>query len=208
MNRPTEHVETERKYEVELGFVLPDLNGIAEGVTVTPPEVELLAANYYDTANLRLAKAKITLRRRTGGHDAGWHLKLPVSAGTRREMQVPLGEGDTSVPAQLTSLVSEVIRGEPLQVVAVLETHRTVRRLVGADGEDLAEVADDEVTGRVPGRKNPAAWRELEVELVTGGPEILAAAGSRLTAAGAWLSSSASKLSRLLGTDGSDVGPA
>jgi inorganic triphosphatase YgiF len=205
MDRPTEHVETERKYEVGLGFVMPDLNGIADGVTVTAPEVELLAANYYDTASLRLARAKITLRRRTGGHDAGWHLKLPVSAGTRRELQVPLGDGNTAVPAQLTSLVSEWIRGEPLEVVAVLETHRTVRRLIGAGGEDLAEVADDEVTGRIPGRKEPAAWRELEVELVTGGPEILHAAGSRLTAAGAWPSSSASKLSRLLGTDGSDV---
>jgi inorganic triphosphatase YgiF len=208
MDRPTEHVETERKYEVDLGFVLPDLSGVADGVTATAPEVELLAANYYDTADLRLANAKITLRRRTGGHDAGWHLKLPVSAGTRRELQVPLEEGDTIVPSQLTSLVSEWIRGEPLQVVAVLETHRTVRRLIGADGENLAEVADDEVTGRVPGRQEPAAWRELEVELVTGGPEILAAAGSRLTSAGARPSSSASKLSRLLGTDGSDVGRA
>jgi inorganic triphosphatase YgiF len=205
MDRPTEHVETERKYEVDLGFVLPDLSGVADGVTATAPEVELLAAKYYDTADLRLANAKITLRRRTGGHDAGWHLKLPVSAGTRRELQVPLEEGDTMVPPQLTSLVSEWIRDEPLQVVAVLETHRTVRRLIGADGENLAEVADDEVTGRVPGRKDPAAWRALEVEVVTGGPEILHAAGSRLTAAGARPSRSASKLSRLLGTDGSDV---
>ena len=204
MNRPTEHVETERKYEVGLGFALPDLSGIADGVTMAGPEVEHLAANYYDTADLRLAKAKITLRRRTGGHDAGWHLKLPVSAGTRREMQVPLEEGDTTVPAQLSSLVAEVIRDQPLQIVAVLETRRTVRRLTSADGEDLAEVADDEVTGRVPGRE-PAAWREVEVELVNGGPEVLAAAGSRLEAAGAWPSSSASKLSRLLGTDSSDV---
>jgi hypothetical protein len=35
---------------------------------------------------------------------------------------------------------------------------------------------------------------------VSGGPEILAAARTRLTAAGARLSSSASKLGRLLGT--------
>ncbi len=201
MGRPTEHVETERKFEVGLGFVLPDLSGIADGVTVTAPEVEHLAANYYDTSDLRLARARITLRRRTGGHDAGWHLKLPVSAATRRELQVPLGDGDTTVPPQLASLVSEWARDEPLQVVAVLETRRTVRRLTGPGGEDLAEVADDEVTGRVPGRAEPATWREIEVELVTGGPEILAAASSRLTAAGARPSSSASKLSRLLGTD-------
>ena len=69
-----------------------------------------------------------------------------------------------------------MIRDEPLQIVAVLETRRTVHRLTSAAGEDLAEVADDEVTGRVPGRE-PAAWREVEVELVNGGPEVLAASG-------------------------------
>ena len=88
--------------------------------------------------------------------------------------------------------------------MAVLETRRTVRNLIGADGTVLAEVADDLVTGRLPGLGDtpaePVTWREIEVELVSGGPEILAAARTRLTAAGARLSSSASKLGRLLGT--------
>ena len=65
-------------------------------------------------------------------------------------------------------------------------------------------MADDQVTGRVPGPGDdpgqPVTWREVEVELVSGGPEILAAARSRLTAAGARPSSSPSKLARLLGT--------
>jgi inorganic triphosphatase YgiF len=200
----TEHLETESKFDVGNDFVVPDLSGVADGSGVTEPEVRLLAAHYYDTEDLRLAAAKITLRRRTGGPDAGWHLKLRAGAGSRRELQAPLGDEEAGVPPQLVTLISEWVRDEPLRIVAVLETRRTVRNLTGADGEILAEVADDQVTGRLPGPGDdpgePVIWREVEVELVTGGPEILAAARSRLTAAGAWLSSSPSKLARLLGT--------
>lgn len=195
--QPTEHLESELKFEVSPGFTVPDLSGLLGASGVTEPEVRLLTASYFDTRDLRLIAAKITLRRRTGGTDAGWHLKLPKSAGTRRELQVPLGDSTTEVPAQLRSLVSEQVGNEPLQVVAVLETRRTVRNITGPDGQILAEVADDHVTGRVPGR-DPDVWREIEVELVSGAPEVLAAARSRLTAAGARVSDAPSKLARVL----------
>jgi inorganic triphosphatase YgiF len=196
-DEPTEHLETELKFEVNRDFVVPDLSDVVDASGVTGPEVRLLTASYFDTGDLRLAEARITLRRRTGGTDAGWHLKLPKSAGTRREMQLPLGDSATAVPAQLRSLVSDQVGDEPLRVVAVLETRRTVRNITGPDGQILAEVADDVVTGRVPGRE-PDTWREIEVELVSGGPEVLAAARSRLTAAGARLSDAPSKLARVL----------
>jgi inorganic triphosphatase YgiF len=200
--RPTEHVETELKFEVSLDFVVPELSGVADGVTVSEPEVRLLAARYFDTRDLRLAEARITLRRRTGGPDAGWHLKLPVGADTRRELQVPLGDDDTTVPPELQAQVATWVEDHPLQVVAVLETRRTLRSLVSADGQILAEVADDTVTGQIPSRRDspaePVSWREIEVELVSGGPQILAAARFRLVAAGARPSSAASKLGRLL----------
>jgi inorganic triphosphatase YgiF len=199
----TEHLEIESKFDVDPGFVVPDLSGVADGSGVTEPEVRLLAAHYFDTSDLRLIAAKVTFRRRTGGPDEGWHLKLPAGAGRRREMQAPLGEGDTAVPPQLASMVSEWAGDEPLRLVAVLETRRTVRNLTAAGGETLAEVADDLVTGRVPGPGDdpgePVTWREIEVELVSGGPEILAAARDRLVAAGARPSRSPSKLARLLG---------
>ena len=202
--RLTEHLETELKLDVDPGFAVPDLGGLVAGQTVSEPEVRHLVASYFDTSDLRLAAAPVTLRRRTGGPDEGWHLKLPVGAGTRRELQVPLGDDATNVPPELASLVATWAEGRPLQVVAVLETQRTVRNLLAADGTVLAEVADDLVTGRLPGTgqapAEPVTWREIEVELVSGGPEILAAARSRLVAAGARLSSSASKLGRLLGT--------
>ena len=208
----TEHLEIESKFDVDTGFVVPDLSGVADGSGVTEPEVRLLAAHYFDTADLRLIAAKVTLRRRTGGPDAGWHLKLSAGAGSRREMQAPLGDEAAGVPPQLASLVAELIGDEPLRVVAVLETQRTVRNLTGAGGETLAEVADDLVTGRLPGPGDdpgePVTWREVEVELVSGGPEILAAARDRLVAAGARPSPSPSKLARLLGTRTASSAPA
>src|ERR1700689_5963720 len=186
--RLTEHLETELKLDVDPGFVVPDLDGLASGQTVTEPEVRHLVANYSDTSALRLAAVPATLRRRTGGPDEGWHLKLPVGAGTRRELQAPLGDDPTPVPPQLASPVATWGEGHPLQVVAVLETRRTGRNLLGADGTVLAEVADDLVTGRLPSLGDapagPVTWREIEVELMSGGPEILAAARTRLTAAG------------------------
>ena len=208
----TEHLEIESKFDVGIDFVIPDLGGVADGSGVTEPEVRLLAAHYFDTSDLRLIAAKITLRRRTGGPDAGWHLKLPAGAGSRREMQAPLGDEAAGVPPQLASLVAELIGDEPLRVVAVLETQRTVRNLTGAGGETLAEVADDLVTGRLPGPGDdpgePVTWREVEVELVSGGPEILAAARDRLVAAGPRPSPSPSKLARLLGTRTASSAPA
>jgi inorganic triphosphatase YgiF len=208
----TEHLETESKFDVGTDFAIPDLRGVADGSGVTEPEVRLLAAHYYDTEDLRLAAAKITLRRRTGGPDAGWHLKLRAGAGSRRELQAPLGDEEAGVPPQLVTLISEWVRDEPLRIVAVLETRRTVRNLTAPGGEILAEVADDQVTGRLPGPGDdpgqPVTWREVEVELVTGGPEILAAARSRLTAAGARPSGSPSKLARLLGTRTAGSAPA
>lgn len=207
-DRAGDHLETELKFEVNPDFVIPDLSGLAAGLTVTEPAVILLSASYYDTSDQRLASAHITLRRRTGGSDEGWHLKLPAgenasgsAASTRRELHEPLGEGD-AVPPRFQDAVSQWTKGQPLGVIAVLETRRTVRNLARAGGDVAAELADDLVTGRVPdpggAASEPVTWREIEVELVSGGPEILTVAASALEAAGARRSGSVNKLSRLL----------
>jgi hypothetical protein len=209
----SEHLETERKYDVRPGFALPDFAGLPGVAAVSPPRRQRLTATYYDTPGLRLAGARVTLRRRTGGQDAGWHLKLPVDGDTRREIRLPPGRPGRPVPAQLSELVSGFTDGEDLLPVARLLTTRIVRHLLGADGAHLAEVADDRVTGSravppAPGRaagpgevtwQEPLTWREIEVELIAGGRELLAAAGQRLAGAGAAPARSGSKLHRLLG---------
>ena len=204
-NDEQEVMETEQKFDVPAGFAVPTLTG--PGVaSMTPPDVLHLSATYFDTAGLRLAGAKITLRRRTGGTDPGWHIKLPVSADTRRELHFPLDEGEHEVPAPVAAEVARWTGGEPLRPVARLETTRTIRRLVDPSGQVLAEVADDAVTGSRPDPADPARWRladqwrELEVELVSGHRNLLNAAAGQLRAAGAEPSRSASKLARVLGT--------
>jgi inorganic triphosphatase YgiF len=199
-------LEIERKYSVGAGFGMPDLSAVPGVTAVTSPKTYHLTAVYLDTPGFRLALARITLRRRTGGTDAGWHLKLP--AGTaRREVHAPLGTGPDAVPAELAGLVSGVTGGQPLRPIARLQTTRTVRHLLDAAGQVLAEVADDQVRGSLPGPggagdaeswQEASAWREVEVELDRGTADLLDAAGDVLFAAGAELSPAASKLGLLL----------
>jgi inorganic triphosphatase YgiF len=73
----TEIRETEQKYEVGAGVAVPSLAGLPQVAAVSEPESVTLTAEYYDTDDLRLLTAGITLRRRRGGADEGWHLKLP-----------------------------------------------------------------------------------------------------------------------------------
>lgn len=199
-----EQIETERKYDVDTGFVMPDLAGAGGSVSVAPADVQVLEATYFDTDDLRLIAAHITLRRRTGGDDAGWHIKLPVGGDTRREVHFPLGPPELVVPGEIAAEVARWSGGAPLRPVARLETRRTVRRLISESGEVLAEIADDQVTGSRPDPADPVTWRlqdtwrEVEVELKSGIPDLMDSAAARLAAAGATPSRSASKLARVL----------
>src|SRR5262249_26342201 len=69
--------ETEAKYEAPASLALPDLDDLPQVAGTSGPDEEQLEAEYYDTADLRLIRAGITLRRRRGGPDAGWRLHLP-----------------------------------------------------------------------------------------------------------------------------------
>lgn len=194
----TTHLEIERKYDAAAGFALPDLSGLPGVADVREASPVRLHAAYFDTPDLRLAARGITLRRRRGGTDAGWHLKLPAAAG-RLEVRAPLGRA-REVPGRLASLVAAYTRGEPLRQVATLDTDRRVTLLLDEDGDPLAEVADDAVVGTVlDADTETTRWREVEVELVNGPPKLLKAAGKRLRKAGADESRAPSKLARLLG---------
>ena len=199
------HLETEQKYDAAADFVLPDLAGLVGRSKAAERQRYYLSATYFDTEDLDLIKNRITLRRRVGGPDEGWHLKLPVRQDTRQEVRTPLSEGDPgSVPASLAAQVQEVTAGRALHPIAILDTERTVVRLTGKAGEPLAEVADDLVTATrldEPGAE-PMRWREIEVEAAEGAKaaDLMEEAGQRLRQAGAIRSTSASKLGRLLGT--------
>jgi inorganic triphosphatase YgiF len=193
-----DHLETEQKYDADADFVLPDL-GRAE------PKRIYLSATYFDTENFDLIQHKITLRRRVGGSDEGWHLKLPVRKDTRQELHAPLDEGETgSVPARLAAQVEDVTAGRRLHPVAILDTERTVVTLAGPAGDALVEVADDRVTAIRFGETDsePMIWREIEVEVISPGDEaaaMLETVGKALREVGARPSAAGSKLARVLG---------
>ncbi|MFF9273925.1 CYTH and CHAD domain-containing protein [Streptomyces griseosporeus] len=188
--------EIERKYEVGDGG-LPDLTGAAGIAAVRDEGISELDAIYYDTVDQRLAEASITLRCRTGGPDAGWHLKFPVAPGVRDEIRAPLSEG---VPADLADLVRSRVRGAELVPLVRLRSRRAVCHLLDTDGGLLAEASVDVVRAeRLTGEGGRAEWNEIEIELAEGGdPAFLDRVEKRLRKAGVRPSASASKLARAL----------
>ena len=108
MNKMQIATETERKYDVPDTFELPSLLGTAGISSVDGTETHDLDATYFDTDDLTLMQNRRTLRRRTGGNDAGWHLKTPgdgLNAGCLRI-------DDGAKPAQDAPLVLE---GQPVR---------------------------------------------------------------------------------------------
>lgn len=187
----TGHLEVERKFDVEESTLPPSFDGLATAADSVP---RLLDAVYFDTATHDLAARGITLRRRTGGSDPGWHLKLPSGPDARTEQQAPLGDDDT-VPDILRDMVAAIVRDRRLTPVVRITTARDVTALSGADGAALAEFCDDRVTA------GEERWREWEIELVDPGatPGLLDLLSSRLLEAGAVPAAHTSKLARALG---------
>ncbi|MFE9097668.1 CHAD domain-containing protein [Streptomyces sp. NPDC007264] len=189
--------EIERKYDAAAGEGLPDLTAVRGVSAVLDRGVAELDATYYDTPDERLARAHLTLRRRTGGGDAGWHLKLPVADGVRDEIRAPLSD---TVPRTLSALVRSRVRDAELVPVVRLRSARDVRHLVDADGALLAEVSLDQVHAeRLSGGTGTAEWAEIEVELADDGdPAFLDRVDKKLRKAGLSRSSAPSKLARAL----------
>ncbi|MFC0627585.1 CYTH and CHAD domain-containing protein [Kribbella deserti] len=190
-----EQLEIETKYDVAERVVLPALHELPGVERVAQPVEQDLEAVYFDTAAYDLATAGITLRRRTGGDDAGWHVKFPAETGGRLEVRFPLGE---EVPLELVRMVRVYVRDRPLVPAVTLRTHRVVHRLLGADDVVLAELSDDQVNAEIAGSE-PNVWREWELELVDGARDLLAAAEPVLREAGAEPAAGPSKLARALG---------
>jgi CHAD domain-containing protein len=198
----TGHREVETKYDVDEVAALPGLDGLPDVDRVDGPRTVRLEARYFDTDDLALGRRGITLRRRTGGDDEGWHLKLPV-AGARQEIQAPLGRTVHTPPLALRRVVQGVVRDLTLGQVATITTERTTASLLGADESLLAEVCDDRVTATRAGPDGDEdhAWREWEVEVHAARPRLTKALRTRMRKAGAEEASGRSKFGRLMQLD-------
>lgn len=188
--------EVERKFDVDASAISPSFDGIAGVARVEQLPAQALAAVYFDTPGHDLAARRVTLRRRTGGPDAGWHLKLPAGSDTRTEVRAPLGP---EVPDELLDVVTAIVRDRPLAPVAQIQTARSVVVLRDDHGEVLAEFCDDQVTASADDGAEQH-WREWELELGCGDLELLDRLSNRLLDTGASPAGYGSKLARVLGT--------
>lgn len=195
----TETFEVERKYEVDEAAVLP---GAAEfavlGLVLEAAEAHSLLAGYFDTPKGELAARRFALRRRTGGKDAGWHLKAKGDDGARELMWPPSEEMPTGLRDEVERLLGDESAGR-LGAIATLRTQRVTAMLLNASGEPVIELADDRVdaSNELSGRRQQ--WREWEAELMPGADEaLLDLVEPLLTAAGAARVRGTSKIQRTM----------
>jgi len=194
----SDHVEIEATYSAPAESGLPSLAELVGVAEVDPPVSQVLVADYFDTYDLRLAWMGVTLRKRTGGDDPGWHLKVPA-AGARYDVHDPLTT-DQAPPAPVVEALTTLTRGRRLTPMVTITTRRTLHRLRDAGGSILAEVADDRVTARSTLRDVvETAWREWEAELVDGDTGLLMQVLEKFERAGAARASHSSKVARALG---------
>jgi inorganic triphosphatase YgiF len=164
-------IEREVKLTVAAGFKLPPLKGARL-------PAKLLTSVYFDTPDLRLARARITLRHRTQGRKSRWQLKLPLDSG-RREIEIP---GKSSAPPpQILDLLFIHLQGGTVQPVATLRTRRTGIRVGGSRGADvvLDEVAILKESSEV------LMFREVEIEQLDGNASLTNRLETTLRKAGA-----------------------
>lgn len=200
----SEHtVEIEAKFAPRLDSSIPQYCGVGAVASTSEPVRYSLSAVYFDTEDMALTRNKLTLRRRTGGSDEGWHLKTPAARG-RKEFHAPLSEGavgeEVVVPESLRREIQVLVRGRALLPIAQVDNERTVIQLCDGDGQSVAEFCDDHVTtwSLLPGGEKKQ-WREWEIELTGGDEDLLTALARATVASGVNLSSSPSKLVAALG---------
>src|SRR5437660_677830 len=192
-------IEREVKLAAWGGFTLPALDDLAPDLTVEPLKTKKLDATYYDTRDLRLARAGVSLRHRVGD-DPPWTVKLPdgESGPVMSRREIPFDGPAGTIPPEAAALVRAYARGEALVPVARLKTERSRVGLKIA-GTPVAEIADDEVSV-YHGRRLASRFREVEVEVEEEAPDkLLPAVVERLRDAGAGAPDKTPKVVRALG---------
>jgi CHAD domain-containing protein len=179
------NVERELKFDVVSGFALPELGG-------RPLPGRTFTATYVDTADRRLLRAGITLRRRVENRAGLWHLELPSDDG-RFELEARGGPAKPP-PAFIDLLAASLRGGATLEPVARLRTRRD--GVAVGPRANRVEVVVDTVT--VVGARS--RWTEVGAKAVSGDGARLTAIGKTLRKAGAVPTTSSSKLDGVLGT--------
>lgn len=193
---PRVSMEHEAKLAAPVGLALPDPHKLFRDLEVSAPTAQHLDASYFDTLDLRLARAGVTLRYRSGETGLPWTLKLPEhTSGTTLARNEIVEDGEpTSVPDTLLDLVRAYVRREPVVAIARVQTTRQVTTVADRDHQPLLALLDDTVTvdvePEVQGhdhRRTHSSFREIEIELQVDGSratQLLNRAVDRLVASG------------------------
>ncbi|QIM19240.1 CYTH domain-containing protein [Leucobacter coleopterorum] len=194
-----ESLEIERKYEVPVAAELPHgAEFAAIGLDAANPAVYELKAIYFDTPEGDLARLRMALRVRSGGKDAGWHLKKKSDAGNKET----LWPASAEMPEAVVALLHDRLGPAAAKIgpIAELQTARTVIRLSDASGREVIELADDRVRALCRTTGVRRAWREWEAELLPDADvELLDQVEPVLFTAGAAPSFSPAKIARAMG---------
>jgi len=187
--------ERELKLDPPDGFALPQLPG-------EPLTSRVFVSTYYDTADRRLARAGITLRRRDEYGLSAWQLKLPRDSS---RLEIEHQGGAAHPPEELENALFAVTRGEQLESIARLRTRRD-GMLVSDEERPVAEVVLDDVAV-MDGNRVVSAFRELEIEARDGDRRALGRIERALRRAGATPGNGTPKVLRALGQDFSRPAP-
>ena len=114
--------EQETKFEVDTDWVMPPVADLVPEGGRLDQDVRKLHNTYFDTPGAGLRLFGITLRRRIGGSETGWQLKVP-SGSARTELQS--GSHEKTLPPPLKEGVQGLLAGESLDAVATIVTART-----------------------------------------------------------------------------------
>jgi inorganic triphosphatase YgiF len=208
LSEPARSVEVERKYDVGVDIALPDWTALPGVSAIGAAEPRQLDARYVDTADLALARARVAVRRREGGPDEGWHVKISAPDG-RHEWHWPLeiappptDAGELTVPAEVAQAIERWASG-PFSPLARIRNARTAYALLDGAGGLVAEVVDDRVSATATRRGDAVTtWREWEVELGPAAPAdadaFFASVDRLVEAAGGRPAASDSKLARAI----------
>ena len=125
-----------------------------------------LAAVYYDTPTLSLARWGVTLRSRSGEAGPSWTLKVPITSSDSElsRHEFVFDEPTGAVPPAVSRATRAYVRSQTLGPVVRLQTDRT-QYVVELDGRPLATVCDDMVLADSDAEPI-SVFREIEIELI------------------------------------------
>ena len=125
------YVEREEKFDVDQDWSMPELASLVPDGGSLVRGVRDLDSTYFDTVDAGLRVFGVTLRRRIGGSETGWQLKVPHGT-SRTELQSE--SRSKSVPKALAQAAKGLLAGDSVAAVATVVTTRKTYSILDRDG--------------------------------------------------------------------------